>query len=67
MVIVTPFELNSIKDQLSLLTALTSHINFDGYAEKELEPDFKQLLQKMDTMAKNLTAKFNELKTLLDT
>jgi hypothetical protein len=60
------FELNSIKDQLSLLAALKSHIDFDELEEKDLNNDYGILLNKMNNAAKNLTEKLDHLKQLLD-
>lgn len=60
------FELNSIKDQLSLLAALSSHIDLESYEDKEIDPDFDQLLRKMDNTTKNLGEKFKHLKSLLE-
>lgn len=67
MVVRTIFELNSIKDQLSLLAALTSHIEFENMEEREVEEDYSTLLTKMNNTTKNLKEKYEELKQLLDT
>jgi hypothetical protein len=71
MVIPSVFELQSIKDQLSLLTVLTSHLNWEKYQAGEFDDssieDFKQLLTKMDHTVKNLQAKKDKIEDTLDT
>lgn len=67
MVIKTLFELESIKDQLALLSSLTSHIDIEEYQEKEeLNPDYEKLLIKMNNTAKNLKDKLDTLNILLN-
>lgn len=57
------FELNSIKDQISLLSALTSHINWD----QELNThDYETLLKKMENTIVNLNRKRDELEEILN-
>lgn len=67
MKVPTTFELDSIKDQLSMLAALSSHIDFDTIEEKNLDPDYERLLKKMNNMSNNLTKKFQDLKKVLET
>ncbi len=66
MQIRTIFELESIKDQLALIESATSHIDLDGFGEKELDADYKRLLLKLDNSAKNLKEKFEKIKHILD-
>lgn len=69
MVIRNLFELDSIKDQLALLNMLTSHINFDNYADglpESSEADYKILLEKMENVVKNLKDKKTNLEDLLN-
>lgn len=66
MTIKTVFELQSIKDRLALLDALLSHINIEEVEGKEVDPDYKKLLLKMDTLAKNLNQKRIEIQNTLD-
>lgn len=67
MVIPSVFELNSIKDQLSLLAALASHIDFENMKIEELDPTLEQLLNKMDKATKNLKDRYENLENLLKT
>lgn len=63
MVVPSVFELNSIKEQLALLSALSAHIDFE---REDMEEDLKRMLTKMDNSAKNLQNKYENLKKLLD-
>lgn len=67
MVIPSVFELNSIKDQLSLLAALASHIDFENMKIEELDTTLEQLLNKMDKATKNLKDRYENLEQLLKT
>ena len=66
MLVRTIFELQSIKDQLALIDALLSHINLEEVEGKEVDPDYRTLLMKMDKLAKNLREKYKEIKDTLD-
>lgn len=63
MVVPSVFELNSIKDQLALLKALSSHIDLD---REERDPEYEQLLVKMNNTIRNLRERHDELKKLLE-
>lgn len=66
MLIRTVFELNSIKDQLSLIAALSSHIDFDNIEDRELDEEYTRLLTKMNNTTANLKEKYEEIKKLLE-
>jgi hypothetical protein len=59
--------MNSLKDQLALLTAISSHIDFDKYENvDEVPEDFEKLLIKLNNLAKNLKDRHDDLKKLLE-
>lgn len=66
MVVPSVFELNSIKDQLSLLAALVSHINFEELTTEDMDENLERMLSKMDKATKNLQEKYENLKSLLN-
>lgn len=69
MVIRNLFELDSVKDQLALLKMLTSHIDLERYMggiPESHESDYKILLEKMETVTKNLKTKKEDLENLLN-
>lgn len=66
MIIATPFELESVKDQIALLRVLSSHIDIDELKTRELDRDYEKLLEKMNKSAQNLEEKYQHLKKLLD-
>jgi len=69
LIIPSVFELNSIKDQLSLLSVLTGHLDWAKYSNGEFDEssieDFKLLLTKMENTVKNLQKKKDDLESLL--
>jgi len=66
LVVPSVFELNSIKDQLSLLAALVSHINFEELTTEDMDENLERMLSKMDKATKNLQEKYENLKSLLN-
>lgn len=72
MVVPTHFELESLKDQLSLIGAFISHINWEEFAQKKeeapesLDIDYVVLLEKMEKTTVNLKQKYTNLKTILN-
>lgn len=67
MIVASVFELNSIKDQISLISVLTAHIDWNKYESGELDmEDYKTLLSKMDRTVKNLQEKKVSLEQVLN-